>query len=86
MESFTVLRQAVDRVGAKSVASNLGVSHSLVYKWCQPKGASEAGGVHNPLDRVSQVFACETTAPKRNGRSARVPGNSFSRCRRAAIL
>jgi hypothetical protein len=55
LKSHDVLKRAVENVGAKQVAHDLGVSSSLVYKWCaQP--ASELGedgsGARNPLDRL----------------------------------
>lgn len=52
MEAHEIIRQAVDRAGAKVVADALGVSLSLVYKWAQPP---LQGGVVNPLDRVAQL-------------------------------
>ncbi|MEW6282834.1 MAG: phage regulatory CII family protein, partial [Candidatus Eremiobacterota bacterium] len=38
--------------GVKAVASELKLSPSLVYKWCQPK---EEAGADNPLDRLHAV-------------------------------
>lgn len=56
MESHEVLRQAVDKVGAKRVAADVRVSASLVYKWCQPAAADasagDRSGARNPLDRI----------------------------------
>ncbi len=54
-----ILRNAIDKVGVKKVASELDVSSSLVYKWCQPKATGEvkdSSGVTNPLDRLLAVY------------------------------
>jgi hypothetical protein len=65
MESSEVLRQAMSERGAKAVAAELGVSLSLVYKWCEPRGdgpRDEQSGTRNPLDRVVEL-ARVTGAP-----------------------
>jgi hypothetical protein len=36
MKSHEVLKQSVEDMGVKTIASDLGVSPSLLYKWCQP--------------------------------------------------
>jgi len=55
-KSHEVLKQAVARCGAKSVASDLGLSQSLIYKWCEPSEAPDSSGVGNPLDRLLELF------------------------------
>ena len=57
MESYQVLKEAIGKVGVKSVAADIGLSQSLVYKWCQPKGDEESGA-DNPLDRLAKVYEC----------------------------
>lgn len=57
MESHEVLRNAVEKVGVKQIAAKLGVSESLIYKWCQPKGGAGVGGADNPLDRLAELLA-----------------------------
>jgi Phage regulatory protein CII (CP76) len=52
MESHQVLRKAVEVVGAKKVASELRVSSSLVYKWCE----EDTSGARNPLDRLVGII------------------------------
>lgn len=55
-----VMKDAIDKVGVKKVASSLDVSTSLVYKWCQePKSDStpDASGVTNPLDRLLKIYS-----------------------------
>ena len=64
MESHEVLRQAVERVGAKRVARDLHVSTSLVYKWCEARREEPDGsesGARNPLDRLAALM--ESTGP-----------------------
>jgi len=55
MESHEVLKQAFDKTSPKALASDLGVSLSLVYKWGQEQ--SEIGsGSRNPLDRLLAII------------------------------
>ena len=66
MRSFEVLRRVIEEVGTKRVASDLRVSNSLVYKWCQDppeEEGDEGSGTRNPLDRV--VLLCESTGDRR---------------------
>lgn len=42
-------------MGAKKVAQDLGVSASLVYKWCEESGDADDSGARNPLDRLVQL-------------------------------
>jgi hypothetical protein len=55
MKSHEVLKAAFEKGSPKEVASELGVSLSLVYKWAQEQ--SETGsGSRNPLDRVIELY------------------------------
>ncbi len=51
MNSHEIMRRTIAKAGVKSVASDLALSSSLVYKWCQAKG-EDASGAGNPLDRI----------------------------------
>lgn len=55
MESHEVIREALERTSAKEVANQLGVSLSLVYKWCglDPR---DGGATSNPLERARQLY------------------------------
>ena len=57
----------IDRVGVKKVAARLGVSMSLVYKWCQKPEDSDSlefnSGAANPLDRICMIYQ-ETQDPQ----------------------
>lgn len=55
MESHEVIRQALDKAHVKEVASKMGVSLSLVYKWGQ-NDDQDGSGASNPLDRVRQLY------------------------------
>lgn len=55
MESHEVMREVLKSVPAKMVASELGLSLSLVYKWAEPPGEATGSGTSNPLDRVGQL-------------------------------
>jgi len=56
MESYNVLKKAITAVGVKSVAADMSLSTSLVYKWCESKEGEEAGGAANPLDRIDKIY------------------------------
>jgi len=62
MESHEVLKKSVSDLGVKSVAADLGLSTSLIYKWCQPSGTEDASGADNPLDRLGKMY--EVTGDK----------------------
>ncbi len=53
MESYDVLRECIHETGVKVVASEMRLSTSLVYKWCQPR--DDDSGADNPLDRLKRV-------------------------------
>ncbi len=54
MQSHEVMKEVLRRTSAKQVASEMGLSLSLIYKWAeQPEDASGASG---PLDRVAQLI------------------------------
>lgn len=55
MDSYEVLKKSVSDLGVKSVASDLGLSTSLIYKWCQPTDSEDASGADNPLDRLARI-------------------------------
>lgn len=52
------MRDAVERVGVKTLAAKLKVSSALVYKWCQEPAREnpDSSGARNPLDRVRLIF------------------------------
>lgn len=57
MESHEVLKTAFENhsTSPKEIASEMGVSLSLVYKWAQPN-TDTGSGSKNPLDRVIQLM------------------------------
>ena len=56
MDSYEVIKKSVSDLGVKSVAGDLGLSTSLIYKWCQPTDTEDASGADNPLDRLARVY------------------------------
>lgn len=56
MDSYEVMKKSVSDLGVKSVAADLGLSTSLIYKWCQPTKSDDASGADNPLDRLARVY------------------------------
>lgn len=58
MRSHEILKQALSSVGVKAVAGEMGLSESLVYKWCQeaPPDEEAGSGTRNPLDRVMHLY------------------------------
>ena len=56
MKSHEVLKGSMEHVGVKTIASDLGVSPSLLYKWCQPGDEPTDSGATNPLDRLANIF------------------------------
>ncbi len=59
IDSAECLRNAVKDVGVKRVAAALGVSTSLVYKWCERRTNSDGtpgSGAENPLDRLATLI------------------------------
>ena len=67
MKSHEILKQVIEAVGTKQVASDLKVSTSLVYKWCSEptdaEGERDLSGARNPLDRLVQLY--ESTGDRR---------------------
>lgn len=59
MESHEVLRGVFQQCSPKQVASDLGLSLSMIYKWAEPPEASVGGsGSTNPLDRIDALLRC----------------------------
>jgi hypothetical protein len=54
MQSHELLKEVLQKISAKQVSSELGLSLSLIYKWAEP--AAEGSGAANPLDRLEQLL------------------------------
>jgi hypothetical protein len=57
MKSHEVLRDALEKNGAKQIAAETGVSLSTIYKWTEHAGEG-GSGTANPLDRVEALLRC----------------------------
>lgn len=56
MQSHELMREILKDTPAKQIASELGLSLSLVYKWAEPPADVSGSGANNPLDRVGQLL------------------------------
>lgn len=56
MQSFELLREVFQQCSPKQVASELGLSLSMIYKWAEPQDPSAGSGSVNPLDRVDALM------------------------------
>lgn len=56
MTSYEVLKNAINKVGVKSIAADMKLSSSLIYKWCQPNDNNDSAGADNPLDRIMKII------------------------------
>lgn len=54
-KSHEVLKKAITQCGAKSVAADMGLSQSMIYKWCQSSDGPDSSGADNPLDRLLDI-------------------------------
>ena len=59
MDSGDVIREAVADMGTKHVATQMRLSPSLLYRWCDPQRTSNVSAAVNPLDRVLEL--CKLT-------------------------
>ncbi|QTN31084.1 helix-turn-helix transcriptional regulator [Akkermansiaceae bacterium] len=55
MKSHEVLRELFEIRSPKQLASELGVSVSLIYKWAEPSG-DRGSGTPNPLERIAALL------------------------------
>jgi hypothetical protein len=59
MHSHELLREVFQECSPKQVASELGLSLSMIYKWAEPPDAATGGsGSTNPLDRIDSLLRC----------------------------
>ena len=50
-----MLRKVFEKVSPKAIASELGISLSLVYKWAE-KPNEDGSGSRNPIDRLLKIM------------------------------
>lgn len=58
MQSHEVLREVFQECSPKQVASQLGLSLSMIYKWAEPPDPTAGSGSTNPLDRIEALLRC----------------------------
>jgi hypothetical protein len=56
MQSHEVMKEVLKKTSAKQVASEMGLSLSLIYKWAEPPENDSGSGTGSPLDRVGQLI------------------------------
>lgn len=56
MESHELLKEVLKKTSAKQIASDMGLSLSLIYKWAEPPSDDSGSGANNPLDRIDQLL------------------------------
>ncbi|MGA2445964.1 MAG: phage regulatory CII family protein [Opitutaceae bacterium] len=54
MQSHELLKDILQKISAKQISAEMGLSLSLIYKWAEP--AAEGSGAANPLDRIEQLL------------------------------
>jgi len=54
MQSHELLKDVLQKISAKQISAEMGLSLSLIYKWAEP--AAEGSGAANPLDRIEQLL------------------------------
>lgn len=58
MQSHELLREVFQQCSPKQVASELGLSLSMIYKWAEPPDQAAGSGSANPLDRIDALLHC----------------------------
>jgi hypothetical protein len=56
MHSHEVMKEVLKKTSAKQIASDMGLSLSLIYKWAEPPEDDSGSGASSPLDRVGQLI------------------------------
>lgn len=56
MHSHELLRQVFQTTSPKQVATDLGLSLSMIYKWAEAADNESASGAANPLDRIEALM------------------------------
>ena len=56
VHSYEIVREVLKSTSAKQIASDLGLSLSLVYKWAETPDPNAPSQSYNPLDRVDQLY------------------------------
>jgi len=56
MQSHELIREVIQKAGAKQVAADLNLSLSLIYKWGEPPDDAAGSGSSNPLDRIEAIY------------------------------
>src|SRR6476660_1020104 len=58
MQSHEILREVFQQCSPKQVASQLGLSLSMIYKWAEPADTTAGSGSTHPLARIEALLRC----------------------------
>lgn len=56
MKSYELLKEVIEKHGAKTVAAQIGLSVPRIYQWAQPPEPLGSGAT-NPLDRIESLLS-----------------------------
>ena len=56
MNSAEIIKACIEKTGAKTIAAEMGLSESMIYKWAQGTEGDFPSGARNPLDRIREFM------------------------------
>jgi len=56
MKSHEIMKEVLSDPGVKSVAADMKLSTSLLYKWSQDQDSEDSSGADSPLDRLIKLY------------------------------
>lgn len=56
MKSHEIMKEVLRESGVKSVAVDMNLSTSLLYKWSQDQDSEDSSGADSPLDRLIKLY------------------------------
>lgn len=56
MKSHEIMKDVLSDPGVKSVAADMNLSTSLLYKWSQDQDSEDSSGADSPLDRLIKLY------------------------------
>jgi hypothetical protein len=56
MKSHEIMKEVLREPGVKSVAVDMNLSTSLLYKWSQDQDSEDSNGADSPLDRLIKLY------------------------------
>ncbi|MFT5123576.1 MAG: hypothetical protein ACI9TH_002813 [Kiritimatiellia bacterium] len=56
MKSHEIMKEVLSGPGVKSIAADMHLSTSLLYKWSQDQDTEDSSGADSPLDRLVKLY------------------------------